>query len=242
MCVPGLNPCANPSTPLLLALDAKNPATMLNHLQKSQRTRVKICGITRPQDALFATQLGADALGLVFYAPSPRAVSVAQAQTITAVLPPFVTVVGLFVDAEPAWVQQVLANVPVDLLQFHGDESPTYCVQFAKPYIKALRMRPDTDMLSFSQQHAQAQAILLDTYVKGVKGGTGISFDWQSIPPNNPKPLILAGGLNPNNVACAIQQVQPYAVDVSGGVEAQKGIKDAQKMTEFFKGIDDDCR
>ncbi len=201
------------------------------------RTRVKICGITRPNDAAVAAKLGADAIGLVFYEKSPRAISIEQAQAIVQALPAFVTVVGLFVDAEPDFVHGVLARVSLDLLQFHGEESPEYCRSFVKPYIKALRMRPNVNVQVFAQRYADAKALLLDTYVQGVKGGTGVVFDWQQIPVYLSKPIILAGGLTPDNVEQAIATLAPYAVDVSGGVESAKGIKDANKMSAFLRGV-----
>jgi phosphoribosylanthranilate isomerase len=204
------------------------------------RTRVKICGITRIEDALLAAKLGADAIGLVFYAPSPRAVHIAQAREIVQALPPFVTSVGLFVNAEVAEVQETLQAVPLDLLQFHGEESPEYCAQFNRPYIKAIRMQASTDLAQLAQEYATAQALLLDTYVAGVQGGTGIAFNWQQVPREFSKPLILAGGLNPENVQAAISQVRPYAVDVSGGVEASKGIKDPEKLIAFMRGAGND--
>ncbi|MCK5523809.1 MAG: tryptophan synthase subunit beta [Thiomargarita sp.] len=197
-------------------------------------TRVKICGITRPQDALLAAKLGADAIGLVFYKKSSRAVSVKQAQSIIQALPPFVTVVGLFVNAEPTFVQDILAKLPLELLQFHGEESPDYCSHFDKPYIKALRMRSGIDIQSSAQEYSEAKALLLDTYVQGVKGGTGVPFNWQEVPLLLSKPIIVAGGLTPNNVSRAIMALHPYAVDVSGGVESTKGIKDADKMSAFL--------
>jgi tryptophan synthase beta chain len=203
------------------------------------RTRVKICGITRPQDALLAAKLGADAIGLVFYQKSPRAVTVKQAQAIIQALPAFVTVVGLFVNAEPTFVHGILAQVPIDLLQFHGEESPDECQQFGKPYIKALRMRPGVDVQAFAKLYANAdaKALLLDTYVQGVKGGTGMVFDWQQVPAHLSKPIIMAGGLTPDNVSQVITTLHPYAVDVSGGVESAKGIKDADKMSAFMRGV-----
>ncbi len=201
------------------------------------RTRVKICGITRLQDAVFAANIGVDAIGLVFYANSLRAVEINQAQMIIQQLPPFVTTVGLFVDAEPNFVQHILTKVPLDILQFHGEETPEYCASFTRPYIKALRMRPNTDVGQYAKKYIQAQALLLDSYVKGTKGGTGITFDWQQVPTNISKPIIIAGGLTPNNVAQVITKLQPYAVDVSGGVESTKGIKDTEKMTVFMQGV-----
>ncbi len=200
------------------------------------KTRVKICGITRRQDAEFAIENGADALGLVFYPASPRAVTIAQAKEIVAKLPPFVTIVALFVDAEPEQVQACLNMLPIDVLQFHGDESPEYCEQFGKTYLKAIRMRKEVDLELLTKQYASASALLLDSYQAGVPGGTGQVFDWSMIKKID-KPVILAGGLNIDNVAMAIKQVQPYAVDVSGGVEQAKGIKDNQKISAFMQEV-----
>ena len=200
------------------------------------RTRVKICGITRPEDAIDAAHLGADAIGLVFYAKSPRAVHIEQAKTIVHALPAFVTTVGLFVNADANEVKNILNHVPLDVLQFHGDESPEYCTQFSRPYIKALRVQASTDIEAFAQQHYLAQAILLDTYVKGVQGGTGQAFNWQLVPKHCSQPLVIAGGLTPENVPQVIQELKPYAVDVSGGVEQAKGIKDKAKIAAFIKG------
>ena len=202
-----------------------------------QRTRVKICGITRPDDAAHAAGLGVDAIGMVFYEPSPRYVSHTTARTIAESLPPFVTSVGLFVDAPAEEVFETLKVVRLDLLQFHGEESAEYCEQFGVSYIKALRMREDVNVTAFAQEHPNAAGILLDTYQQGVAGGTGQTFDWKMIPDDVPLPLILAGGLGADNVAQAISHVHPYAVDVSGGVEASKGLKDHQKMTEFVKEV-----
>ena len=200
------------------------------------RTRVKICGITRRQDAEIAIEMGADALGLVFYSPSPRAVTVAQAQKIVNGLPPFVSIVALFVDAEPEMVRSCLAALPIDILQFHGDESPDYCEQFEKPYLKAVRMRHDVDIAKVSERYDSASALLLDSYQPGTPGGTGLVFDWSMIS-HVDKPVILAGGLTVDNVAMAIEQVQPYAVDVSGGVELSKGIKDKRKISAFMQEV-----
>ncbi|MFO7602876.1 MAG: phosphoribosylanthranilate isomerase [Gammaproteobacteria bacterium] len=201
------------------------------------RTRVKICGITRQEDGLTAASLGADALGFVFYDKSPRYVTAAVAETIVSRLPAFICKVGLFVDAPEAQVEAVLSTLRLDLLQFHGDESPDYCRQFGVPYIKAVRMRADVDVTALAQQHEQAAGLLLDSYQAGVAGGTGQVFDWRAVPKALPLPLILAGGLNAANVAAAIQQVQPYAVDVSGGVEATQGIKDAAKLADFMNEV-----
>jgi tryptophan synthase beta chain len=206
-------------------------------LHSTTRTRVKICGITCFNDALLATQLGADAIGLVFFDQSPRAISIAQAATITQNLPPLITIVGLFVNADPSFIQTVLDQVSIDLLQFHGQESPEFCNSFGKPYIKALPMKPQINLQAEAQRYEQAKALLLDSHVAGIAGGSGISFDWQRIPAQLPKPIILAGGLTPSNIVQAITTVQPYAVDVSGGVEASKGIKDAVKMAAFMKGV-----
>jgi len=200
------------------------------------RTRVKICGITRRQDAEFSVEMGADALGLVFYAPSPRAVTVAQAQEIITGLPPFISIVALFVDAKPEEVKACLAALPIGVLQFHGDESPEYCEQFNHPYMKALRMREGIDLKAEVSRYASAAAILVDSYQPGVPGGTGQVFDWSMITDIN-MPLVLAGGLDAQNVAQAIEQVQPYAVDVSGGVEQAKGIKDNMKISDFMQEV-----
>ena len=200
-------------------------------------TRVKICGITRREDALKAAAVGADAIGLVFYGPSPRNVDPAIAAQIVADMPPFVTVVGLFVDAPVTWVETVMHTVPLDLLQFHGDESEADCARFGKPYIKAIRMRDGVDMAVMAETYASSRGLLLDTFVSGKPGGTGQVFDWSRIPQNLSKPLILAGGLNPGNVAEAIRRVSPWAVDVSGGVEQAKGIKDFQLIDAFMQGV-----
>lgn len=199
--------------------------------------RSKICGITRVEDALAAVEAGAHAIGLVFYAPSPRAVSIAQAQEILQALPPFVTAVGLFVDMPRDELQALLRQVPLDLLQFHGDESPADCEGYGRPYIKALRVRPSEDVAAAMAPYAAARGILLDTFVEGVPGGTGAAFDWSLVPRLAGQPIILAGGLTPGNVAEAIRQVRPFAVDVSGGVEAAKGIKDADKIRAFLQAV-----
>lgn len=202
-----------------------------------QRTRVKICGLTRPADAVSAVRLGADALGLVFYPPSPRSVSIERACEVLAVLPPFVTVVGLFVDEAPARVQEVLSQVRIDLMQFHGDEEPDYCLSFGKPYIKAIRMRAATDLALESRRYAGAQALLLDAYHPVAKGGTGMAFEWNWAATVADARVILAGGLTPHNVRSALASVRPYAVDVSSGVEADKGVKDSAKMAAFLKEV-----
>ena len=200
-------------------------------------TRVKICGITRVEDALAAARSGADAIGLVFYERSPRHVSVAQAAKLAAVLPPFVTVVGLFVNAEATFVRDVIDQVPLDALQFHGDESPEFCAQFGKPYLKAIRVKAGVNLLQYATRFGTAQGLLMDAHVEGIEGGTGVTFDWTLIPQKLPLPVILSGGLHVANVADAIKQVRPHAVDVSSGVEASKGIKDAAKIAAFIKEV-----
>lgn len=200
-------------------------------------TRAKICGITRVEDALAAVAHGANAIGLVFYEKSSRQVSMSRAAEIVASLPPFVAAVGLFVDAEMDLVHDVQQQVRLDFLQFHGDESPDYCQAFDFPYIKALRVRPGLNLLQYAADFASARALLLDAYQEGVAGGTGRTFDWDLIPAGLPKPVILAGGLNAANVGAAIRRVRPYAVDVSGGVEREKGIKDAAKIAAFMRGV-----
>ncbi len=201
------------------------------------RVRVKICGITSVQDALTAVKHGADAIGLVFYAPSSRNVSIAQAQEIARQIPAFVSVVGLFVNAEASFVNKVISQVKINLLQFHGDETPVACSQFSLPFIKAIRVKPDTNLIQCAIDFSAAKALLLDTYTEGLMGGTGHVFDWDLIPKQMAKPVILAGGLTADNVAQAIQKVQPYAVDVSGGVEMSKGIKDTDKIAAFMQQV-----
>lgn len=203
------------------------------------RTRVKICGITRPEDADLAVAYGCDAIGLVFYAPSPRNVTMDAAAEIVARLPAFVSAVGLFVNAQTDEIRAVLGKVGLDMLQFHGDESPEQCRQFGIPYIKAIRVKPGANLLQYAAAYADAKALLFDTYTEGVAGGTGQAFDWNLIPENIPQPVVLAGGLNSANVGEAIRKIHPYAVDVSGGVEAAKGIKDADKLAAFMRGVRD---
>lgn len=199
------------------------------------RTRVKICGITRVEDALAAAANGADAIGMVFAESSPRCVSVDQARSVIAVLPPFLTVVGLFVNAPTAHIREVLGQIPLDLLQFHGSENPEDCQQFGRPYIKAVHMVPGVDLAAEARRYTRASGLLLDAYDPQLAGGTGAVFDWARVPPNLGKPVILAGGLTPENVARAIQAAHPYAVDVSSGVEQSKGIKDAAKIAAFIR-------
>lgn len=200
------------------------------------RTRIKICGLTRSQDVQAAVAAGADAIGLVFYPPSPRYVALEQAQMLARSVPPFVTLVGLFVNASPDEVHAVLAAVPIQLLQFHGDEDEAYCRQFGRPYIKVARVQPGLDLLEYAARFPSAQGLLLDAFVDGYGGG-GKTFDWSLIPPQLPLPLILSGGLDAHNVTEAVRAVRPAAVDVSSGVEAAKGIKDAVKITAFIAGV-----
>lgn len=202
------------------------------------RTRIKICGITRAEDARAAVELGADALGVVFYAPSARHVSVEQAWEIARIVPPFVTLVGLFVNEPKLTVRRVMEAVPIQLLQFHGDEDEDYCRSFHAPYIKVARVRPGLDLVKYANSYPSAQGLLLDAFVEGFGGG-GKAFDWSLIPPGLPKPVILSGGLDAGNVAGALRAVRPWAVDVSSGVEAAKGIKDAAKIAAFISGVRD---
>ncbi len=202
------------------------------------RTRSKICGITRPEDGLLVASQGADAIGLVFYPPSPRHVTVEQARAVLEALPPFVTTVGLFVDADESELRAILDEVSLDLLQFHGNEEEAYCSSFGRPYFKAIRMADGVDLSVEAARYSSARALLLDSYQKGVPGGTGHAFDWARIPEGLTKPIILAGGLGPENVEEAIRTVRPYAVDVSSGVEAAKGIKDAEKIIAFMRGVE----
>lgn len=201
------------------------------------RTRIKICGITRIEDALLAAHLGADAIGLVFYPKSPRYLTLQKAKAIVKELPAFVTTVGLFVDPNFAEVNKILSALDLNILQFHGHESSAVCSGFDKSYIKAFRIQPDVDITAQLQCYPNASAIMFDTYHAQHAGGSGITFDWNLIPKKIDKPLILAGGLNAANVAEAIHRVKPYAVDVSSGVESAPGIKDAEKLTAFFREV-----
>lgn len=196
------------------------------------RTRIKICGITRQRDALAAIKLGADALGFVFYPSSSRYISVENAAKIAFSLPPMVSLVGVFVDAEADFIANVLASVPLTVLQFHGAETEPECVRWHKPYMKAVRVQRIGDVAEAEANYQTASALLLDTFASDQAGGTGKVFDW-SLVPQNDKPLVLAGGLTPDNVADAIRQVQPYGVDVCGGVESAPGIKCPRLLQAF---------
>ena len=203
------------------------------------RTRVKICGFTRIEDAVSAARLGVDAIGLVFYPPSPRNVDIEQAVKIVNALPAFVSVVALFVDALEIQIREVLDRVSIDCLQFHGDEPPEACRLYNKRYIKAVRMRDGIDISSLALHYFDAAGLLLDAYHPGAKGGTGSRFDWALIPGQCALPIVLAGGLDQNNARQAVQTVRPYALDVSSGVETGKGIKDALKMAAFIREVNE---
>ena len=200
-------------------------------------TRIKICGITRVEDVLAAAYSGADALGLVFYDKSPRYVTLKQAVLLAAAIPPFVTRVGLFVNPSAEAVHEILQQVPLDMLQFHGEEEPKFCAQFDRPYLKAVRVKNGVNLVQCAARYKDAQGLLLDAFIEGTHGGTGVSFDWTLIPHNLSRPVVLSGGLHVNNVADAIKQVRPWAVDVSSGVEAAKGIKDAAKIAAFINEV-----
>lgn len=201
------------------------------------RTRVKICGITRPEDGLRAAELGADAIGLVFCELSPRNIDVTVGERVLAALPPLVTSVALFMDPSRALVESVLARLPVQLLQFHGGETPEFCAGFGLPYLKALAMGGGQDPRALADRHPRAAGFLLDSHAPGQRGGTGEAFDWDAVPPSLPRPYLLAGGLHPGNVATAIRACRPYGVDVSSGVESARGIKDHAKLAAFFNEV-----
>ena len=202
-------------------------------------TLIKICGITTREDAKMACDSGANAIGLVFYPPSPRYVSIEQAQDVVNSLPPFTMSVGLFVNATREEIEQVIEQVAIDIIQFHGDETEAFCASFSRPYIKAVRMKEGLDLYSLEKEFASARGLLLDAYKKGVPGGTGETFNWDKVPHDLNRPIILAGGLDAGNVAQAIKIAKPYAVDVSGGVEASKGKKDPQKIIQFVANVRD---
>jgi phosphoribosylanthranilate isomerase len=200
------------------------------------RTRIKICGITRIEDARAAAQSGADAIGLVFYPASPRFLSLEWARQLAIELPPFVSTVALFVNPAAAEVYTVLERVRPAVLQFHGDEDPVFCAQFGVPYIKACRVRPGVDLLEYLRPFAGAAGWLLDSHVEEY-GGVGESFDWSLVPAERTRPLVLSGGLTRENVGEAIRRVRPWAVDVSSGVESSKGIKDAARIAAFITEV-----
>lgn len=200
-------------------------------------TRIKICGMTRPEDARAATDCGADAIGMIFYAGSARAVTVDQAAGVAAVVPPFVTIVALFVNEPATSIRRILDNVPVDLIQFHGDESADFCQQFGRPWIKALRVKPSLDIAGECARFSSARAVLLDAWQQDEPGGTGKTFDWGLAPQDLSLPLVLAGGLDESNVGEAISTLHPGAVDVCSGVERSPGIKDAHKIRRFIAAV-----
>ena len=202
-----------------------------------RRTRVKICGITRPEHARAAAGAGADAIGLVFYEPSPRYVSRDRARAVCEALPPLVSVVGVFVNPEPREIEAAVEGLPVDLLQFHGEEPPELCAEAGRPYVKAVRVRGRDDIVEAGTRYTDARALLLDTHHDALWGGTGSRFDWNVVPDDVGRPIVLAGGLTPENVAGAIRAVRPFAVDVSGGVESAPGEKDARRMERFMKEV-----
>jgi len=201
------------------------------------RTRVKICGITRVEDAQAASAAGADAIGLVFYRPSPRNVTLERARSIATQTPPFIATVAVFVNPSREEVEQVIRECGVTLLQFHGEESPEFCAAFSRPYIKAARIRPGLDLIKYLAPYAGARAWMLDAFHGDLWGGTGGTFDWSLVPESATRPIILSGGLTADNVVDAIHRVRPYAVDVSSGVEASKGIKDAAKIAAFIGAV-----
>ena len=207
------------------------------YLTPFSRTRVKICGLREPEHARIAARAGADAIGLVFYEPSPRFVTPEAAAKVAAVLPPFVDAVGLFVDASEARVREVLSKVPLDLLQFQGEEPADFCAGFGKPYVRAVRMEKGTDLLEYARRFSSAKALLLDAHSPGIPGGTGLTFDWSAIPADFPMPVILSGGLTAANVGRAVREVRPWAVDVSSGVESSRGLKDPAKIVEFIRSV-----
>jgi phosphoribosylanthranilate isomerase len=203
------------------------------------RTRIKICGITRLEDAKASVRAGCDALGFVFYKESPRYIALDAFKVIVKELPPFVTKTGLFVNADPAEIEEAIQSGLVNVLQFHGDETPDFCRQFNFPYIKAVAVSSSVDLIQYAKDFHDAEALLLDTYHEHLKGGTGQTFDWNLIPQTLSKPIVLAGGLTVDNVKEAIKKVKPYAVDVSGGVEESKGIKNSLKIQAFIKETQD---
>jgi phosphoribosylanthranilate isomerase len=203
----------------------------------TERTRIKICGLREPEHARIAAESGADAVGLVFHPGSPRHLVIEEAKALVEALPPFVMTVALFVDAEASFIRGVLEAVRIDLIQFHGEETPEFCAQFGLPYLRAVRMAEGTDLVEWAHRFKGARALLLDAHVPGQPGGTGRQFDWSAIPAGLPIPIVLSGGLDPGNVARAVREVRPYAVDVSSGVESSRGVKDPAKIVEFIRSV-----
>ena len=202
-----------------------------------RRTRVKICGLRERDHVRIAAEAGADAIGFVFYGPSPRYVQAEEAAPLAASLPPYMSAVGLFVNASETEIRGILERVPLDLLQFQGDETADFCVRFGKPFVRAVRMAEGTDLLEYARRFSAAKALLLDAHAPGIPGGTGRTFDWSAIPPGLPMPLILSGGLDAENVGRAVREVRPWAVDVSSGVESSRGVKDPRKIVEFIRSV-----
>ncbi len=203
----------------------------------SERTRIKICGLKEPAHARIAADAGADAVGLVFHPASPRNVTLDEARAVADALPPFVMAVGLFVDTPRGTIEAALAALRLDLLQFHGDETPEFCDSFGVPYLRAIRMGAGTDLVEWARRFSRAKALLLDAHVPGQPGGTGHTFDWGSVPGNLPLPIVLSGGLDAANVGRAMREVKPWAVDVSSGVEARRGTKDPQRILDFIRSV-----
>ena len=202
----------------------------------SARTRIKICGVSRPEDVAAAVDAGADAIGLVFHPGSPRFVTLAQAESLAKALPPYVTPVGLFVNAEPATIAAAVAAIPALVLQFHGDETPAQCAAARRPYLRAARMAPGFDLLDFARRFDEAQGLLLDAHVEAF-GGSGKVFDWSLVPRGVPHRLVLSGGLHAGNVGSGIRELRPWAVDVSSGVESSRGVKDAARIRRFCDAV-----
>jgi phosphoribosylanthranilate isomerase len=202
----------------------------------SARTRIKICGVSRPEDVAAAVDAGADAIGLVFHPGSPRFVTLAQAESLAKALPPYVTPVGLFVNAEPATIAAAVAAIPALVLQFHGDETPAQCAAARRPYLRAARMAPGFDLLDFARRFDEAQGLLLDAHVEAF-GGSGKVFDWSLVPRGVPHRLVLSGGLHAGNVGSGIRELRPWAVDVSSGVESARGVKDAAAIHAFCDAV-----
>lgn len=201
------------------------------------RTRIKICGLKEPAHARLAAEEGADAIGLVFHPQSPRHVELDRAAEVAAAVPPFVTVTGLFVNAAESTIREAIARVPLDLLQFHGDETPEECQRYGRPYLRAVRMEEGVDLVEYAHRFSRAKALLLDAYVPGTPGGTGRTFDWNRIPRDLPLPIVLSGGLEAGNVGLAMRQARPWAVDVSSGVERERGVKDPAKIAAFIRSV-----
>jgi phosphoribosylanthranilate isomerase len=204
---------------------------------KSARTRIKICGLKDPEHVRIAAGEGADAIGLIFFPPSSRYVSIGEAEKVANAAPPYVTTTAVFVNEKPETIRAILERVPVGLLQFQGDETPEFCAGFAKPFVRAVRMEKGVDLVECSSRFSSARGLLLDAHVAGEVGGTGTSFDWSRIPREALLPLILSGGLTPKNVGRAVREVRPWAVDVSSGVEKSRGIKDPALIVEFIRSV-----